>query len=174
MKPEFRLDLGDRRLWRGQDAIPITNKAFQLLKLFVESPERLVSKDEIFEQLWGDIYVSEGLVRGYVHDLRVALEDDPKSPRFIETVPKQGYRFLGGIELETGNEERRRPTLVVRSFEDLSRNDRGARLARGLTDDLLTDLVRMPDIAVLVREDSACSGRRHQNQSQRPFARRQR
>lgn len=152
--PDIRLDIGDQRLWRGEHVVPITNKAFQLLRLFVERPERLVSKEEILDTLWGEVFVTEGLVREYVHDLRVALNDDAKRPRFIETVPRHGYRFLGGIQLEQSRSTPHRPTVVVRSFTDLSGSERGVRLAAGLTDDLLTDLVRFPDIAVLLKDDS--------------------
>ncbi|MEE8261350.1 MAG: winged helix-turn-helix domain-containing protein, partial [Gammaproteobacteria bacterium] len=95
-KAKYRLDLGDERLWHGDQHVQISNKAFQLLRLLVGNPNRLLTKDHILDAVWGDVCVSEGLIKEYVHDLRVALGDDPKRPRFIETVRGRGYRFLGG------------------------------------------------------------------------------
>jgi DNA-binding winged helix-turn-helix (wHTH) protein len=165
---EFTLDLQGERLWKGDQRISITNKAFQLLKLFAERPERLVSKEEILDSLWQDVYVTEGLVREYVHDLRAVLEDDAKMPRFIETVPRRGYRFLGGVAIRDGTApqailgslEDGRPIVEVRPFEDLTDTVRSARLAIGLTDDLVTDLARFPDLAVVKAsgETSATTG----------------
>ena len=94
-KPEYRLDLADERLWLEDQPVTIGNKAFQILRLFVTNPNRLLTKDEILDAIWGDLCVSEGLVKEYVHDLRVALGDDPASPTFIETIRGRGYRFLG-------------------------------------------------------------------------------
>ncbi|MBI3303814.1 MAG: winged helix-turn-helix domain-containing protein [Deltaproteobacteria bacterium] len=52
----------------------------------VEHPQRLVTRDELLQAVWPDAYVSEGLLRGYIHELREVLGDDPAAPRFIETV----------------------------------------------------------------------------------------
>ncbi len=97
-KVKYRLDLGDERLWHGDQPVQISNKAFQLLRLLVGNPNRLLTKDHILDAVWGDVCVSEGLIKEYIHDLRLALGDDPKQPRYIETVHGRGYRFLGGVE----------------------------------------------------------------------------
>ena len=160
---KYTLDIGDQRLWKGDEPVSITNKAFQLLKLFVDSPKRLLSKEQILDTIWGEVYVTEGLIREYVHDLRTALEDDPKKPRFIETVPRHGYRFLGGVEIRGENRLQEnadrtgdgRPLLEVRLFEDLSQTSRSKRLAHGLTDDLITQLAKFPDLAVVSASDNA-------------------
>ncbi len=127
-KPEYRLDLADERLWLGDQPVTIGNKAFLILHLFVTNPNRLLTKNEILDAVWGDLCVSEGLVKEYVHDLRVALGDDPASPTFIETIRGRGYRFLGGIRvveqpskpaLETSSATEV-PSLVVLPFINLS------------------------------------------------------
>ena len=97
-KADYRLDLADERLWRGNEPVQIGAKAFRLLRLLVSNPDRLLTKEDILNSVWGDVIVSEGLVKEYVHDLRVALGDDPKDPKFIETVHGRGYRYLGGVE----------------------------------------------------------------------------
>ena len=159
-KAQYRLDVGDERLWKGEQPIQISNKAFQLLRLFVSNPNRLLTKDHILEGVWRDLCVSEGLVKEYVHDLRAALEDDPKHPRFIETVHGRGYRFLGGVEegnnstskatpIKSGSHP---PSVVVLPLTNLAKEERWVRFCRGLSDDLVTDLARYPDLMVVVHD----------------------
>jgi TolB-like protein len=153
----YRLDLGDERLWNGDQPVQISNKAFQLLRLFVDNPNRLLTKDHILEGVWRDVCVSEGLIKEYVHDLRQALGDDPRQPRFIETVHGRGYRFLGGVEpsqpaLAAGAPSTPRahpPSLAVLPITNLTGEERWARFCRGLSDDLIIDLARYPDFMVI-------------------------
>ena len=156
-KPNYRLDLVDERLWRGDQPVQISNKAFQLLRLFVGNPNRLLTKDHILDAVWQDVWVSEGLIKEYVHDLRQALEDDPKQPKYIETVHGRGYRFLGGIEEATrvdgvaalSRSRTRPPSLAVVPFVDLTEDERWARFCHGLSDDLVIDLARYPEFVVV-------------------------
>ena len=132
--PAFRLDIEDERLWCGDDPVHISNKAFNLLRLFVENSNHLLTKEQILEGVWGEICVSEGLVKEYVHDLRVALGDDARHPQFIETVRGRGYRFLGGVRIEpsvnrsSAKEAARPPTLRVMPLSDLLGSEQTARL----------------------------------------------
>ncbi|MFO1349521.1 MAG: winged helix-turn-helix domain-containing protein [Gammaproteobacteria bacterium] len=95
--PVIQVDLVNQRLWRDEQEIKLTPKAFALLRYFVERPEQLITKDDLFNALWSDRYVSEELIRDYVRDLRKALGDDSEHPRYIETLHRRGYRYLGGI-----------------------------------------------------------------------------
>ena len=97
-KETYSLDLTDERLWRGNEPVQVGSMAFQLLALLVARPDQLITKEEILNQVWGDVCVTEGLVKEYVHDLRRSLNDNPRRPKYIETVHGRGYRFLGGIE----------------------------------------------------------------------------
>lgn len=152
----YRFDAKDERLWNGNQPVQITNKACQLLRLFVSNENRLLTKDDILKGVWHDVWVSESLVKEYVHDLRQALGDDPKNPRFIETVHGRGYRFLGGIEatVETaarGQSARngaREPSLAVLSIENLTGEERWGLFCQGLRDDLVIDLARYPNLVV--------------------------
>ena len=69
-------------------------KAFLLLRYLAEHPERLVSQEELLKAVWQHSHVSDGLVRGYIRELRQVLGDDAKAPRFIETASGRGYRFI--------------------------------------------------------------------------------
>jgi len=94
----FRLDTAEQCLWREGTRIALTPKVFAVLRHLVEHPGRLVTQDELLEAIWPETYVQPEILRKYILELRKVLGDDPKSPRFIETLPKRGYRFLAPLE----------------------------------------------------------------------------
>ncbi|MGI9303988.1 MAG: ATP-binding protein, partial [Gammaproteobacteria bacterium] len=93
----FRVDLRDERLWHGADAVRLTNKAFGVLQYLVEHPAQLVTKEALLESVWSRPYVSDAALAVCIRELRRALADDAKTPRFIETVRGRGYRFIAPI-----------------------------------------------------------------------------
>ncbi|MDD5033249.1 MAG: AAA family ATPase [Methylococcaceae bacterium] len=93
----FRLDVSDASLCRDDQAVNLAPKAFALLCCLVERAGRLVSKDELFDAVWAHRYISESALKGRINELRQALGDDPKSPRYIETVARRGYRFIATV-----------------------------------------------------------------------------
>jgi predicted ATPase len=105
--PPFRLDLINQCLWRNNDRVEermlLPPKAFALLHYLVERAGRLVTQDEFLEALWPETRVQPEVLKGHIRDVRVALEDDPKVPRFIETLPRRGYRFIASVR-DTGFE----------------------------------------------------------------------
>jgi DNA-binding winged helix-turn-helix (wHTH) protein/tetratricopeptide (TPR) repeat protein len=97
----YRLDLRNEQLWRADTLVPLRPKPFALLRFMAEHPGRLVIHEELRKAIWPTTYVSEGVLRVYLREVRAALEDDPEAPRFIETVARRGYRFLAPIEQVT-------------------------------------------------------------------------
>src|ERR1043166_4532484 len=97
----FRLDPSEKLLLREGETIPLTPKVFETLKLFVENPGRLIEKDELMQRLWPDRYAEESNVTFNIRMLRTALGDDKAKPRFSETVPKRGYRFIAEVSETT-------------------------------------------------------------------------
>ena len=95
--PPFHLDLANERLLQDQQIISLKPKAFAILRYLVENPGRLVTKEELLGVIWGQVCVSKVILRGYIRELRQALTDNPKEPRFIETVHGRGYRFMGPV-----------------------------------------------------------------------------
>lgn len=93
----FFLDIEERLLRCGPDVVPLTPKAVDTLIVLLLSHGRLVSKDELMEQVWPGTFVEEANLSNQISLLRKALGDEAGSPRFIETVPKRGYRFVGAI-----------------------------------------------------------------------------
>lgn len=99
--PPFRLDIANEQLWRGSALLPLRPKTFEVLLFLARNAQRLVLKQELLEEIWTDTTVSDELLRGYIRELRETLGDDAKKPRYIETVPARGYRFLLRVEPET-------------------------------------------------------------------------
>jgi len=96
--PPFRLDLVNQELWRGSERLPLRAKPFAVLAYLATHPARLVQRAELVAAVWPDTHVGEGLLRGYVRELRSVLGDDPAAPRFIETVARRGYRFVAPLQ----------------------------------------------------------------------------
>src|SRR5215470_16086057 len=91
----FCLDLGAQRLLEGDEVVALTPKAFAVLRRLVEEGGQLVTKEELLRAGWAETHVSDGVLKVIILEIRRALEDDPAAPRFIETVPRRGYRFIG-------------------------------------------------------------------------------
>jgi DNA-binding winged helix-turn-helix (wHTH) protein len=94
---DFRVDLRDERLWRGPTAIPLPPKAFALLRCLLTNPRKLVTKMALLEAVWPDSVVGDAVLKVGIGELRRALGDDRRAPRFIETVHRRGYRFLAAV-----------------------------------------------------------------------------
>ena len=90
---QFVLDLDSRELRRGEDTVPLSPKAYQLLDLLVASTPKALSKSALQEQLWPDTFVVEKNLVNLVAEIRHALGDDAAHPRFVRTVHRFGYAF---------------------------------------------------------------------------------
>lgn len=94
----FLLDAKEKVLLRNGAPIPLTPKAFQLLQILVKNHGHLVEREALINAVWGDSFVEEGNLTFTIGMLRKALADTKQNPRFIETVPKRGYRFVAKVE----------------------------------------------------------------------------
>jgi DNA-binding winged helix-turn-helix (wHTH) protein len=100
--PPFRLDPGNQCLWRrtevGDDErIRLTPKAFAVLQYLVEHAGRLVTHIELLEAVWPETYVQPEVLKSHIFDVRRALGDRAKQPRFIETLARRGYQFIAAV-----------------------------------------------------------------------------
>ena len=93
----FRLDAGNHSLWRGSERVPITPKAFDVLRYMVERAGYLVTQDELLAAVWPETYVNPEVLRKYILEIRKVLGDRLDKPIFIETVTKRGYRFVAPV-----------------------------------------------------------------------------
>ena len=94
----YALDTTAYRLHRGADPIALTGKPLDLLAYLAARPARLVTRDELFRDLWPGTAVTDNVLTQVVSDLRRALDDSPAAPRYLETVPRRGYRFIAPVE----------------------------------------------------------------------------
>src|SRR5688572_14502698 len=91
----FRLDVAERRLERDGQPIVLTDKLFELLLLLVRHRGRAISKTELMRQLWPDTVVEENNLTVNISLLRKALGEGAADRRYIEALPRRGYRFVG-------------------------------------------------------------------------------
>ena len=96
----FRLDAAAGQLRRGDEVVPLAPKAFAVLEHLIRRPGQLVTKDELLELAWSDVHVGDGALKVCIREVRRALHDDPRTPTFIETAHRRGYRFIAPVALE--------------------------------------------------------------------------
>ena len=93
----FRLDPQDMSVWKQDERVALTPKAFAVLRHLVRHPARLVTKEELFAAVWAETIVSDATLASCIKEIRRVLDDHSRPPRFIETVYKQGFRFIAPI-----------------------------------------------------------------------------
>ena len=99
----FRLKPDERVLLRGEEFVPLTPKAFDILLTLLENDGRIVRKDDLMKKVWPDTFVEEGNLTQNVSLLRKALGESATGPQFIETVPRRGYRFVAPVSRTNGD-----------------------------------------------------------------------
>jgi len=95
---DFELDPADRQLRRGGEPVGLNGRYFDALTLMVGEAGRLVTKDRFMGEVWRGVPVTDEALTQCIRTLRRQLGDDAARPRFIETVPKHGYRFIAPLE----------------------------------------------------------------------------
>lgn len=93
----FVLDAAQARLCRDGQPMPLGGRPLAVLALLAAHPGHLLTKGAVLDAVWGHRHVTESALKGAVNLLRAALGDDIKTPRFIETVPRLGYRFVAAV-----------------------------------------------------------------------------
>jgi DNA-binding winged helix-turn-helix (wHTH) protein len=95
---DFEVDAERWRLSRGGQEIHLEPVVLKLLIYLIAHRERLVTRQELMDTVWGDTVISESALTKAVARLRKALDDDSATPRYLETVRSQGYRFVAPVE----------------------------------------------------------------------------
>src|SRR5262249_44942644 len=95
------------RIQKGGRVLALAPRAFDVLAYLIEHRERAVDKQELFTQIWKDTFVTDNALTRAVKEVRRVVGDDADSPRYLETIPKRGYRFIAelrdapvGVEVE--------------------------------------------------------------------------
>jgi Tol biopolymer transport system component/DNA-binding winged helix-turn-helix (wHTH) protein len=98
---EFSVDRDQKVLLRNDSPVPLAPKVFDTLLILVDDSGRIVTKEELMSRLWPDTFVEESNLTFNIQQLRKALGDNARQPRFIETVPRRGYRFIAEVNQDS-------------------------------------------------------------------------
>jgi DNA-binding winged helix-turn-helix (wHTH) protein/TolB-like protein/Tfp pilus assembly protein PilF len=199
---EWIADPATNELRRGDEVVRIEPKAMDLLMLLAERPGAVVSREELFSGVWPGLVVGDEALTQSVAKLRRALRDDPRSPAYIETLSKRGYRLVASVRADTAEDAREfRPaprtraallagpallvaaallavlwprdgeppsskatglpahdaaiTVTVIPFESLGPGREDRYLARGIAEDLVSDLARLSSLRLIRSAEDA-------------------
>jgi len=101
---DVTVDCENFRVRKAGVLLTLTPRAFDVLVVLLRQPGRVVDKRELFDQVWGDTVVTDNALTKIIKEIRQALDDDANAPRYIETVPKRGYRFIGEVAEESNHQ----------------------------------------------------------------------
>ena len=116
----FSLDSRKRTLSRADSLVPLTPKAFDVLLFLAQNPNRLVTKEELLQAVWGDTFVEEGNLAQYISHLRKALGDNPEDTRLIVTIARRGYQFTADVTVAEATDTAKQPTTQVPTASSLA------------------------------------------------------
>ena len=97
---DFELDMRMAELRRQGAPVPMEPRVFRLLCLLVQNTDRVITRDEMIEQIWSGRIISEAALSTAIHSLRRALGDDGAAPRYVRTIRGQGFRFVAPVSAE--------------------------------------------------------------------------
>lgn len=164
---EFTIDRADERVIGPQGPVRLGNKAYCVLLRLAEQEGRLLTKDALFASVWDGTIVSESALTSVIKELRRALGDDPRTPRYIESIYGRGYRLLPEVShcgdaaepaepdaAKSAPKTRsasigRPPLLYIPAFDDLALRDSDPYLAAVVREEILFALSRFRDIRLV-------------------------
>jgi TolB-like protein/cytochrome c-type biogenesis protein CcmH/NrfG len=139
----------------------LTPRGFDVLLFLIEKRERVVEKQELFEQIWKESFVTDNALTRVIKEIRRAIGDDADAPRYIETIPKRGYRFIAELKplsdraailqpdkQTVTTEPRPIPIIAVLPFKLFATNSNDDYLGLGMADALITRLSNVRQIIV--------------------------
>jgi TolB-like protein/Tfp pilus assembly protein PilF len=162
----FVLDTERRELRRGGEVVPMEPQVFDLLVTLVRNRERVLTKDDLIAAIWQGRIVSDSAITTRINAVRRAVDDNGAVQRLIRTVPRRGVRFVGEVLEDRASAVGEPssaalgivqpaspdgPSIVVLPFQNLSRDPDQQYFADGVTEDLTTDLSRIPGLLVISR-----------------------
>ena len=168
------LDPDRRELSRGSDAIAVGPQVFDLLMYLLRNRERVVTKDDLIEAVWGGRIVSESTLTSHINAVRKAIGDTGEEQRLLRTVPRKGYRFVGEVTEAKGSERPApagppepaeqpvaqalalpdRPSVAVLPFVNLIGDPTQDYFVDGVVEDIISALSRRSGLFVIARNSS--------------------
>jgi adenylate cyclase len=146
---DFSLDSGERQLLRDGVEVILRPKAFETLLCLLERHGHLITKNALLDRVWPDTFVSESVLNHCVSEIRKALEDDPRNPRYLKTIPRVGYKFMNAAESAT-----KAPpawSIAVLPFTNISPDPEQEYFCDGMSEELINALTKIKDLRVVAR-----------------------
>jgi TolB-like protein len=162
----FRLDISAEILFRGDDPLPVGRRAVAVLRALIACPGVPVSKDALMQAAWPGLTVEEGNLTVQIAALRRVLAEEPGADRWIETLPRRGYRFVGSLTASNGSGLSMparaeaapplsdKPSIAVLPFQNMSEAPDQDYFADGMVEEIITALSRTPRLFVIARNSS--------------------
>ncbi len=154
----FEVDTRARELRKRGLRLRLQEKPFQILEVLLESPGELITREELHRRLWPDIYVGfDRNLNTAINTLRHILGDSARSPRFIETCQRRGYRFVAPVErLDDARGEdpaawNHGDSVAVLPLRNVARDPELEYLSDGMTEALIDALSQLPGVRVMAR-----------------------
>jgi TolB-like protein len=166
---DFALDMDRRELRRGGAAISVTPQVIDLLDYLIRNRDRVVSKDDIISAVWDGRVISDAALTTRINAVRRAIGDSGEEQCLIKTLPRKGFRFVGGVQEVTGRMASlvgplgepasslplpEKPSIAVLPFTNMSADSEQEYFSDGITDDIITELSRFSDLFVIARNSS--------------------
>jgi TolB-like protein/Tfp pilus assembly protein PilF len=170
---DHTLDTSRRELRRGAEAVAVEPQVFDLLVYLVQNRDRVVSKDDLIDSVWGGRIVSESTLTSRIHATRIALGDTGKDQKLIRTVARKGLRFVGQVREQPGGGEAvsaaadeirlplpsalpllDRPAIAVLPFSNMSGDPEQEYFSDGISEDIITALSKLRWFLVIARNSS--------------------
>jgi len=147
---DFSLDANQKVLLREGKPVLLAPKVLETLLILVQNGGRIIEKEDLMTRLWPDTYVEESNLTYTIVQLRKTLGDDARHPRYVETIPKRGYRFI--VEVEEAPSDM--GSIAVLPFVDMSPERDQEYFCEGLADELINSLASLPNLHVASRTSS--------------------
>jgi TolB-like protein len=149
----FTLDVTERCLKNGARVVALEPKTLDVLTVLVRNAGRLVTKQQLLDAVWSGSFVAEGILSVHVARLRMALGGRDAGARYIETVPRSGYRFTATPTLTLGGPRTTvdPPSIAVLPFADRSAGSDQEWFSDGLSEEIINALTQVPGLKVTAR-----------------------
>ena len=168
---DYAFDTDRRELHCGADVVSVAPQVFDLLDYLIRNRERVVSKDDLLKVIWNGRSVSDAALATRLYVARSAIGDSGDEQRLIKTLPRKGFRFVGGVQEAQGpagatvtsnlGEEPKpalplpdKPSVAVLPFANLSSDPEQEYFADGMVEDIITALSRFKALFVIARNSS--------------------
>ncbi len=154
------LDVARRELRRSGESIALEPQVFDLLVHLIHNRDRVVTKDDLLDSVWGGRIVSESTLSSRINAARKAVGDSGEVQRLIRTLPRKGIRFVGDVteaqpaEPPPANVAPDRPSIAVLPFDNLSGDREQDYFADGIVEEIITGLSRIKWLFVISRNST--------------------